>query len=297
MGAGTPGCHRPNAKPHGRWGGTGRNRSAKTLDRSGDAPLPPGRGGAASGCGSRPRPRAQGGVRGPAAGLPSPTDSSTPLLPLPPRARGPRRSRCLTQRSAGRGRAPRHCSTETRAPSPSPAPGAGARGPFLVSGWTRSYSVPRRPPKSPTPSHSHPWSRRVWLGVPLSLFPSFVSILPSCRLSVGPVFPYLPLLSLSCRLFSLGPPWFCLVSLSLLISSIYSFSRAGPTGRTRLSQINPHMNKIQNQILLPTRAGTLRRSEDSADRESPVCCPHCGFPVSYRSPYGMRPFLPYFNRL
>nr|CCQ43654.1 alternative protein LRFN1 [Homo sapiens] len=105
-GAGTPGCRRPNAQPHGRWGGTGRKRSAKTLDQSGDAPLSPGGGGAASGCGSRPRPRAQGGVRGPAAGLPSPMDSSTPLLPLPSRARGPRWSRCLTQRSAGRGRAP-----------------------------------------------------------------------------------------------------------------------------------------------------------------------------------------------
>uniref|UniRef100_A0A7N9CL63 Leucine rich repeat and fibronectin type III domain containing 1 n=1 Tax=Macaca fascicularis TaxID=9541 RepID=A0A7N9CL63_MACFA len=81
VGAGTPGCHRPNAQPHGRWGGTGRNRSAKTLDRSGDAPLPPGRGRPrAAARGHAPMPREGFGDRLPAS---LPTDSSTPSYPSP----------------------------------------------------------------------------------------------------------------------------------------------------------------------------------------------------------------------
>lgn len=96
-----------------------------------------------------------------AAGL---SDSTPP--PRPPRARGPCRSRCLTQRSAGRGGAPPHCSTETRVPSPPPGTlgqGRGAHSLYLAGldlilprGGLQSLQSPR--PQSP------PWSHLVWFG-------------------------------------------------------------------------------------------------------------------------------------
>lgn len=119
------------------------------------------------------------------------SDSTPP--PRPPRARGPCRSRCLTQRSAGRGGAPPHCSTETRVPSPTWDPGAGARGPFLVSGWTRSHSAPRRPPKPPVPSTPVPSlvpPSLVWREG-LLLSPLCVLVFPAhCRLSFRTCLPF-----------------------------------------------------------------------------------------------------------
>ena len=121
------------------------------------------------------------------------------------------------------------------------------------------------PPPTPQP-HSIPWShRRGWLGVPFSLFPSFVSVPPSVISVLRP--------SLFVSLFSAPSsvlPLPSRMASSLLVSPDISpstqFSRAGPTGRTRLSptpscysQVNPHRNKIQNQIPLATGAGTLRR--------------------------------------
>lgn len=196
-----------------------------------------------------------------------PVRTPRPLLSLPQRARGPRWSWCLTQRSAGRGRAPPHCSTETRAPSPCPGPGAGTRGPFLVSGWTRSYSVPRRPPKPhPEPIHL---SDPVGSGLGSSfLCPPLLCL--SCSLSslsyVSALF-YLSLFSLSRRLFSC-PPMFCPVSLSLrdyLPPPHILPGRSHWKDQTPYSflfpQVNPHMNKVQNKVLLSTGARTPAAAE------------------------------------
>lgn len=72
-------------------------------------------------------------------------------------------------------------------PFPRLGSGAGARGPFLVSGWTRSYSVPRRLPKLPIPHPIHlPGPIGSGLGYP---FPSHL------RLSLShPVLTSLPFL-------------------------------------------------------------------------------------------------------
>lgn len=208
-GAGTPGrtgrtlsCPDPGAGLEGK---------AQRQDLCLEGGRPFSRGGAAASAeapGNAPRP----GERGAAAGLSS-LRTPRPLLSLSQRARGPRRSWCLTQRSAGRGRAPPHCSTETRASSPCPGPGAGPRGPFLVSGWTRSYSVPRRPPKPhPQPIHlSDPVGSG--LGSPFLCSPLLCLSCSLSSLSYVSALLYLSLFSLSYRLFSC-PPIFCPVSVS-----------------------------------------------------------------------------------
>lgn len=190
---------RTNAQPPGRWGRTpGESAAPSCRTRGGDSPFssPGGRGSLV--CRSWSHPRAQG-FRGRAAGPPFSTDSSPPSCPSPRALADLAGAGALHSEARGGAGPPRHCSTETRAPSPRPGPRAGARGPFLVSGWTRSYSVPRRPPKPPPPPHSPPWSRRVWLGVPLSLFPSSLS----CPLSS------LSYVSVSCLSFPICVPFLC----------------------------------------------------------------------------------------
>lgn len=154
-----------------------------------------------------PRP---GGSEGGQPGSPPPRTLSPSPAPPPARSRTSLEPVPYTAKR-GEGQGPPHCSTETRAPFPRPGPGAGARGPFLVSGWTRSYSVPRRPPKPPPPTHSTPWSRRVWLGVPPFSVP-VVCLSPAlCLLSS--VLLCLSLFSVPCCLF-FCPPVFRPVFLS-----------------------------------------------------------------------------------
>lgn len=261
--AGTPGAtDGTNSELPRPWGRTGgRKHSAKTSDWRGGGPFSPrGR------CGLRLRLEAMHRVLGRwgAGRWAPPVRTPRPLLSLPQRARGPRWSWCLTQRSAGRGRAPPHCSTETRAPSPCLGPGAGTRGPFLVSGWTRSYSVLRRPPKPhPEPIHlSDPVGSG--LGSPF-LCPPLLCL--SCSLSSLSALFYLSLFSLSRRLFSC-PPMFCPVSVSPgspppTTHSPGQVPLEGPDSPYSFlfPQVNPHMNKVQNKVLLPTGARTPAAAE------------------------------------
>lgn len=95
-----------------------------------------------------------------AAGL---SDSTSP--PRPPRARGPCRSRCLTQRSAGRGGPPHTAALRHESPPPpgTLGQGRGAHSLYLAGldlilprGGLQSLQSPR--PQSP------PWSHLVWFG-------------------------------------------------------------------------------------------------------------------------------------
>lgn len=191
---------------------------------------------------------------------------STPL-PRPPRARGPRRSRCLTQRSAGRGGAPPHCSTETRVPYPTRDPGAGARGPFLVSGWTRSL-LPRGGLQSLQSPHSAPsLVPPVWFGGRgFSFFPpTSLSFLPSvvCFKSFPTCLPFF--LSHG-RLFSLCPPLFLYFFVQCPCLSrfpVLTIFRAGPTEGpdSSLYLPSPHNESPHKQKPNPLLgAGTLRHS-------------------------------------
>jgi hypothetical protein len=225
---------RADAQLLGRWGGTRGGAHASSWDWSRD-PSPhllPGGAGSPS-CGSRPRPSRPGGWGGP----PRPAPVLAPSYPFPRALADLAGAGALHSEARGGAGPPRHCSTETRVPSLSPGPGAGARGPFLVSGWTRSYSVPRRPPK-PRPHPPFPGPVGSGLGgvVLLSLYPSSVSIPPSVVFSYLSVLPYCLLSLFHDCLLSLSPSLFCPMSLSVRISSPhYPVSRAGPTGRTRLS--------------------------------------------------------------
>lgn len=129
-----------------------------------------------------------------AAGL---SDSTPP--PRPPRARGPCRSRCLTQRSAGRGGPPHTAALRHESPPPpgTLGQGRGAHSLYLAGldlilprGGLQSLQSPR--PQSP------PWSHLVWFGGRGSSF----------LLSMSSFLPTVVCLSVLVSLFSV--PWSCL---------------------------------------------------------------------------------------
>ena len=230
--------------------------------------LPGGDGGGLPGLWLEATPPRSGGFEGGPPGSPPSWTPSPPPAPPPARSRTSLEPVPYTAKR-GEGQGPPDTAALRHEPPPparDPGQGRGAHfmylaglDPILSRGGLQS------PPPTPQP-HSIPWShRRGWLGVPFSLFPSFVSVPPSVISVLRP--------SLFVSLFSAPSsvlPLPSRMASSLLVSPDISpstqFSRAGPTGRTRLSptpscysQVNPHRNKIQNQIPLATGAGTLRR--------------------------------------
>lgn len=117
-----------------------------------------------------------------------PPASPTLLLHPAPRALADLAGAGALHSEARGGAGPPHTAAlRHESPSPTWDPGAGARGPFLVSGWTRSHSAPRRPPKPPVPSTPVPSlvpPSLVWREG-LLLSPLCVLVFPAhCRLSV-----------------------------------------------------------------------------------------------------------------
>lgn len=114
-----------------------------------------------------------------------PPSSSPPRTLSPPPAPPPARSRTslepvpyTAKRGEGQG-PPDTAALRHETPPPARDPGQGRGTHFLyLAGLDPILS--RGGLQSPhPPPHSIPWSCRVWLGVPLSLFPSFVSVAPS----------------------------------------------------------------------------------------------------------------------
>lgn len=210
--------------------------------------------------GHAPAPR---GTRGRAAGLSSPWTLGP--FPAPP----PARSRTslepvpyTAKRGEGQG-PPDTAALRHESPPPARDMGQGRGAHFL-------YLAGLDPILSrggfQSPIHSLPWSHQVWLGVPLSLFPSFVFVLLS-SLSYMSVFPYMSLLFVSPSLLPLTSHILSSLPVSPgYLSPVHIFpGRSHWKDQTLpysslFPRINPHMNKIQNQVHLPIGAGTLRRS-------------------------------------
>lgn len=158
--------------------------SQHVVGLEGRSTLLPGEGSGLPGLWLEATPPRSGGFEGGPPGSPPPWTPSPP--PAPPLARS-RTSLEPVPYTAKRGEGqgpPDTAALRHEPPPPARDPGQG-RGahftylagldPILSRGGLQS------PPTPPAPQpHSIPWSRRrVWLGVPFSLFPSFVSVPPS----------------------------------------------------------------------------------------------------------------------
>lgn len=238
---------RTNAQPPGRWGRTrGRKRGAGRR-----ALLPPEGGEAASpaalGCAPGP-----GGARGQAAGPPSSKDSSPPPAPPPARSRTSLEPVPYTAKR-GEGQGPPDTAALRHEPPPparDPDPGQGRGAHFLyLAGLDPILS--RGGLQSP---HPHP----IHLPRPVGSGLGSPSL---CSFRLRPTLCRLCLLSLAFPI-SLSPvvssPSH--ISSSLPISPDYLFPLHTLPGRShrkdqtlpypfQFPQINPHMNKVQNQIL------------------------------------------------
>lgn len=240
--------------------------SQHVVGLEGRSSLLPGEGGGLPGLRLQATPPRSGGFEGGPPGSPPPRTPSPSPAPPPARSRTSLEPVPYTAKR-GEGQGPPDTAALRHEPPPparDPGQGRGAHFTYLAGlDPILSRGGLQRPPTNPIQFPGPVVGSG--LGSPFLCSPRLS--LSRHLSSLSYVLPCSSLFSLSRRLFSLCPPVWRPASLShQIISPSTQFSRAGPTGRTRLSptpssysQVNPHRNKIQNQIPLATGAGTLRR--------------------------------------